>query len=369
MRAIGFLAGVGSLLREAQDAGCKVVGNVESRSPYHTGRALSWDLNFPKVPLLKPSSLDVQSKDYVSSPLGWEDLDIAVGHPPCGSASTLGNSSAFAFGRTEVNRVQYHAKRAKDQGLLPLFVSLVNNYAPRSFALDNLPKILRTSAPETWWRQALPKYHLTFVTMFNWDYGTPQRRERLWVIGVRKPGKPFLLKPIKKRPRGSPVTALDAFGELSWEPWLDFPATGHVHCPPGSMLTGDYRTTVPGLNCERVIQLATGFMSIPPECAWPYTTRRGTLGVKIGRRRIAHDRRSAVLTGLPTMHHPYTGWPLTARERARLMDWPDDFHLGSTSTEWNRYSLMRLILFTGKAVPSAFPRYLIPQLLDHIGAK
>jgi hypothetical protein len=53
MRVVGFMAGVGSLLREAQDAGLDVAGNIEPRSAYHTGRHLSWDLNFPETPLHK----------------------------------------------------------------------------------------------------------------------------------------------------------------------------------------------------------------------------------------------------------------------------------------------------------------------------
>lgn len=82
--------------------------------------------------------------------------------------------------------------------------------------------------------------------------------------------------------------------------------------------------------------------------------------------RVRVDNRSKVLTGLPSIHHPWTGWPLTPRERARLMDWPDDFMLGSETTNYDRRTLMRLTLFTGKAVPSAFPRYLIPQIIKHL---
>lgn len=133
------------------------------------------------------------------------------------------------------------------------------------------------------------------------------------------------------------------------------------------MLTGDYRTTRDdGLSVSMASQLALGFLSIPPNKAWPYRTARGRIAVKIGRSRLPIDEKSRTITGLPSIHHPITGWPLTARERARLMDWPDDFHLGNEETVYNRYALMRLTLFTGKAVPSAFPRYLLPQVLEHL---
>jgi site-specific DNA-cytosine methylase len=103
------------------------------------------------------------------------------------------------------------------RALLPDFIEAVNLFKPRSFALDNLPKILGTSAPKEWWQAQLPKYHLTFIVMLNWDYGTPQRRERLWVVGIRKPGKPFVFTPPRTRLAG-PTTALEAFEGLGWEP-------------------------------------------------------------------------------------------------------------------------------------------------------
>jgi site-specific DNA-cytosine methylase len=337
-----------------------LLGNLETRGVYHSARDLSWDKNFPHIPLLRDPNEAFRF-------WGAEEIDLAIGHPPCGSHSLLGNSSAYSYGRfsNAAEREAWHGRRRADQGLLPLFVNQVNALRPLSFALDNLPKILKTSAPPEWWQKNLPKYHLTYITMRNWDYGTPQLRERLWVVGIRKPGKKFLFKAPRSRLDG-PTTALSALRGLDWEPWKNSPAIGHVHVAPDNRLTGDYRTTIKGLDVTCAAQLALGFLSIAPERAWPYRTTRGTLAVKIGRMRIRYDNRSKVLTGLPSVHHPYTGWPLTPRERARLMDWPDDFILGDAGTDYDRRTLMRLTLYTGKAVPSAFPRYLIPQIIRHL---
>lgn len=355
MRCLGLLAGVGSLLWEAKEAGCEIIGNIETRTPYRTGRHLSWDLNFPGTPLFTSNT----GAPILSRP------DIIIGHPPCGSHSQLGNSGQPAHKTTEERRAM-QAVRHQRVGLLPYFVEQVNALKPRCFALDNLPKILQTVTPVEWWRAVLPKYSLTFVTMLNWDYGTPQLRKRLWVIGMRRPMPSFDFKPIRRRPKDSPSTALEAFSGLSWRPWKDDPSIGHVHISPELMLTGDYRTTDPSLHVEHATQLALGFLSIPPNKAWPYLTRFGRLAVKIGRSRLPFNEKSRTITGLPSVHHPYTGWPLTGRERARLMDWPDTFALGHADTTYDRTALMRLTLLTGKAVPSAFPRYLIPQLMAHL---
>lgn len=358
MRALGVLAGVGSLLRECADAGFEVVGNLETRTPYVTGRSLSWDLNFPGVPLVRTTS--------DGSFLNWMRPDLIIGHPPCGSHSQLGNSGQPADLTLEERRIR-QARRHSRVGLLPFFCEAVAHYKPRMFILDNLPKILTSVAPREWWHEVLPKYHFEFIIMKNWDYGTPQLRQRLWVVGTRRSLPAFHFRPIKRRPKHAPTTALAAMDGLSWSPWKDLPSIGHVHVPPSSMLTGDYRTTRPdGLSVTMAQQLALGFLSLPPNKAWPYRTARGRIAVKIGRSRLPIDEKSRTITGLPSIHHPITGWPLTARERARLMDWPDDFHLGNEETVYDRYALMRLTLFTGKAVPSAFPRYLLPQVLEHL---
>jgi site-specific DNA-cytosine methylase len=353
MYCLGLLAGVGSLLREAQDVGFTIVGNLETRTPYHTGRHLCWDLNFPNVPLVRHGRFK-------------REIDLAIGHPPCGSHSQLGNSGQPAHKTTEERRRMQAIRHAR-VGLLPFFVEEVNRLQPRMFALDNLPKILSTVAPVEWWETALPRYRLTFIEMLNWKFGTPQLRKRLWVVGARRPMKRFEFRfpnLIGRLP--GPETALAAFEGLPWEPWKDDPVLGHVHVPPHLMLTGDYRTTVPGLSVTRASQLALGFLSIPPDKAWPYLTRFGRLAVKIGRQRLRFDGRSRTITGLPSIHHPITGWPLTARERARLMDWPDDFHLGGADATYDRFTLMRLTLLTGKAVPSGFPRWLLPQIAEHL---
>lgn len=358
MRCVGVLAGVGSLLREAKDAGFTIDANIETRRVYTIdwARALSWDQNFPGVPLLSTTDLDDQTPPRP---------DLLIGHPPCGSHSQLGNSGQPAHKTTEERRAM-QAVRHMRVGLLPFFVETVNMLKPRMFALDNLPKILNTITPKEWWTTVLPKYRLTFIVMLNWDYGTPQLRKRLWVVGTRRSMPAFVFKPPRKRLAG-PLTALEAFDGLPWEPWKNDAALGHVHVAPDDRLTGDYRTTIPDFNVTCAAQLSLGFLSIPPDKAWPYTTRFGRLASKIGRSKLRWDGRSRTITGLPSVHHPITGWPLTPRERARLMDWPDDFHLGDIGIDGHsRKELMRLTLLTGKAVPSGFPRYLLPQLADHL---
>jgi site-specific DNA-cytosine methylase len=256
--------------------------------------------------------------------------------------------------------------RGKRMGLLPQFVEHVRLLKPKCFALDNLPKILKTVATPEWWQAALPEYRMTFIIMKNWDYGTPQIRQRLWIIGMRRPYPRFRFTEPRTRLQG-PKTAWDAVKDLPWEPWIDDVNLAHVHLPPDGKPFGSYPTlSQPPEYVDDNVRLAHGYLSLPPMACWPYRTRTtDRITKKLGRVRLKIDAHSRVISG-GTLQHPITGWTMTARERARLMDWPDDFWLGDTSTMYDRSYQARLTLFTGKAVPSRFPRYLIPQLMKHL---
>jgi len=359
VRAVGILAGIGTLLREAQDAGMQVIGNIETRAPYRTIPDV-WNLNFPNAPCIY--KLDEGRTIEVHLEHNFYEADLALGHPPCGAHSILG--VAHSLDKDPAERAFLAARRASRVGLLPLFAGLVNTYRPRAFALDNLPKILQRVATPAWWESTLPKYHLTYITMVNWDYGTPQRRERLWVVGIRKPGKKFELKVPKHRLSG-PATVWEAISDLPMVE--DLPSLAHVHAALDDLPSGSYPTTDdPPAYIRTQGELAARYLALHPMACWPYRTRTThRLTKKLGRVRLLLDGKSRVISG-GTLQHPLTGMVLTARERARLMDWPDDFHLWNGQRIFNRAYHARLQLFTGKAVPSRFPRYLIPQILRHL---
>lgn len=351
-RAVGFLCGAGSLLHEARALGYDVVGNVDTRSYFKDGKV--WRLNFDAPFSPEPSKLHDE----------WRNADLAIGHPPCGSHSILGQTRV-ARDRPDLDRKNFHARRAKNAGLLPLFAQLVNEYRPKVFALDNLPKIMTTIAPPQWWERSLPGYKLTYLTIVNWDYGSPQTRERLWVIGTRAK-RPFVFEPIGRRPARSPESAWDAIDDLPWEPWRDVPALAHVHLKPGDRPLDSYWLRH-GKRYEITLQsdaAAAGFLSLPPGYNWPYVSKRGLDNRKPGKHRMGFERASVF--GAKDVYHPITGWPLTPRERARVMGWPDDFQLWDVERwGWSTGIYRRLIVVTGKAVPSHFPKYLLPQLRAH----
>jgi site-specific DNA-cytosine methylase len=357
MNVVGLLAGVGTLLHEARSAGFNVVGNIEARASFLTIPDV-WHANFPGRPLIRP----IASASEISN--DWYEPDLVLGHPPCGAHSILG--VAHSLDMDPDRRRQLAERRSKRVGLLPMFAEYVNRLQPKIFALDNLPKILKTVAPSAWWEQAMPDYRFTYIIIKNWDYGTPQIRERLWVVGTRRPLRRFTFTPPRTRLEG-PRTAWRAIRDLPWEPWVDLPDLAHVHAAPLDKPSGSYPTLdQPPRYTQSQAELALRYLALPPMYCWPYRTRTtDRITKKLGRVRLRFDGHSRVISG-GTLQHPLTGWVLTARERARIMDWPDEFVLWNGTRRFDRTYQNRLQLFTGKAVPSRFPRYLIPQLIKHL---
>lgn len=348
MRAIGLYAGIGTMLHEARSLGFDIVGNVDPRPRKHYPlEPWLWEANFAGVPLY--ASLDAARADD-----DLKRVDLALGHPPCGAHSALG--------RTAGADPSERARRGTEA--LATFTRLVRITKPTMFAMENLPKILATVAPEVWWREELRRYRLTFVTIVNWDYGCVQRRERLWIIGARRGVvSRFRFRPIKRRPEGAPTGVLAALGGLPSDPSSDVPDLAHVHDRPDDRPFDCYR--VGRRKLETVRDVARRFRALPPNQAWRYLTADGREVRKAGHVRLPRTGATRVMSGGPTLMHPVTGWPLTPRERARLMGWPDDFKLtdGRAVDRTLRY---KLAFLTGRGVPSDFLRYLLPQLRHHL---
>ena len=361
MRVVGFLAGVGSLLRAAQDEGWEVVGNVDPRPPFAGAMSWLWDVNFPGLPYLR-------SRDELGE--SWYDADLAIGHPPCGSHSNLGDTYSMDMDAEERDEARH--RRREDLGLLPEFCRLVQRFRPKIFAFDNLWKIVDPDdgvTPPKWWLRQLPNYQLSFWHIVNWDYGCVQRRDRLWLIGTHQDVPWFRFQPIQRRPKRAPVNVMQALDGLPIDPTEDVPEIGHVHLSPDAKLWDAYWTTDdPPERLYTVAEVAEGFMNYREGSNWLYRSQSGRLIKKPGHARLHSQRPCRVLTRTPSLFHPKTGWPLTPRERARLMGWPDDFKL-TDGREIDRSLMYKLAEVTGKAVPSEFPRYLIRQIGEHLARR
>lgn len=161
-------------------AGYRNVGCVELESS--ACEVLRANSNWPVY------EADVRSVNFKSilktAGLKISELDLLVGGPPCQSYSKS------SFWVSDLKR-GYLDKRGK---LLDHFMRAVEETLPKVFMIENVPGFISESnggiaIVERWVKKINShskfNYRISFKVLNSADYGVPQRRERVFVIGSR----------------------------------------------------------------------------------------------------------------------------------------------------------------------------------------
>lgn len=111
-------------------------------------------------------------------------VDLVIGGPPCQSFSASGRRAGGAPGRLD------------DRGtLFEAYCGIIDAIQPKAFVFENVRGILGTNQGEDWRAivQAFEKigYRLSYRILDALDYGAPQQRERMVMVG-HKLGQEFL---------------------------------------------------------------------------------------------------------------------------------------------------------------------------------
>lgn len=190
--AISFFAGAGGLDMGLVQAGFDIKLAVELESLY-VETLLS---NHDNLNAIQGDIMDFnKEKVYEKANLGLDDeIDLMVGGSPCQSFSTAGKRQAF--------------DSSGGQAMLQ-FIDLINEIQPKAFLLENVKGLLSASlkhrpidkrgkdaAPleEAEERGSALKhvlerikgYHVKYQLLNSADYGVPQKRERVFLVGIRK---------------------------------------------------------------------------------------------------------------------------------------------------------------------------------------
>jgi DNA (cytosine-5)-methyltransferase 1 len=166
-----------------------------------------------------------------------EEIDLVVGGPPCQSFSASGRRAGGAAGRLD------------DRGnLFEKYCEIIDFLKPKAFLFENVRGILATNKGKDW--QAIISkfesigYRLSYRILDAADFGIPQHRERIFLVG-RRDGKDFLFpRPAfgpdspNARKHVSPKTAFDGLVVGNDEaPSLKFEGGKYSHLlpevPPG----------------------------------------------------------------------------------------------------------------------------------------
>lgn len=314
--AISLFSGAGGLDLGVEHAGYHVAAAVETDHD----AADTMEKNFPGLvsPVIRQSILDVSTREIVRAAglKGRERPDLLVGGPPC----TPFSKSGFWL----------EWKRAgldPDASLLQAYTRVLAEARPSAFILENVYALTynnKASRPafERLLREIGEAGYVCQWSVLNAaDYGVPQLRPRLFIVGV---------------PKGRPAPQLpDPTHHGRWERRSTGQSTGLPHVTAGEALAGLVTSPEP----EEVVrgQWAQLLPEIPPGENYLHYTAERDHPQPIFRWRsrywsfllkLSPERPSPTIQAQPGPNVGPFHWDnrrLRVPELKRLFGFPDDF--------------------------------------------
>lgn len=273
-------------------------------------------------------------------------VDVVVGGPPCQGFSPL-NMKGVGLDRRSLWREYLRA---------------LEEARPEAFLMENVPQLLRSAEYDAFERAASALgFAITAEVVNSADYGVPQTRKRAVVIGSRH-GVPSLPPPTHfapgTGPEGAPRwrTLKDALKGLPRRPneraW-------HSARNPRPTSIERYET-IPREG-EGRFELAARRPDITPDCWLRKKTGSTDVFGRLWWDRPAFTIRTEFYKPEKGRYlHPSEHRPITVREAARCMSFPDDFRL---PTDQSMTAIAKQI---GNAVPPLLAQRLAEALARHI---
>ena len=277
--------------------------------------------NLPHAKACKDDALELTSEKLCGL-AGTSTIDLVAAGPPCQSFSVLGRRGALADPR----------------GMLALkYFDLIAEIKPKAFLFENVPGLLSTNQGEDWrtlvaYARKATGYYFHSVRLNAVDFGIPQFRERVILVGLRQ-DVTFEFPTMPTGPCADGIIAALEGREGIPSSWALESVTGlpnHNIRPHGPRVAERYRKIAPG-DRDRT----------------DHTDR------------IDPDRPSGTVLvgsggggGRPHIH-PSQPRVITVREAARLQSFPDWYEFCGTNTAQYRQ--------VGNAVP--------PLLAYEVGKK
>lgn len=300
MRAIDLFAGWGGFTAGATEAGAEVVW-----------AANHWPLAVQTHAANHPETVhvcqDLRQADWTQLPA----YELLLASPACQGHSTASQPK---------RRLYHDAMRATAWAV----VDCAEVTRPKALVVENVPAFLRWQLFPLW-RQALELlgYQLRVQVLRASYFGVPQRRDRLFVVGMRDRTPPEIVAPNTTEPAFGPCIEWDAPG---WRPIAD--------CR--------------GAEARQRIEVAR--RNHGPRCLSQHVTGHPGVPLHEPIRTLTTKDQWVVIDG-----EQYR--PLNVREMARGMGFPERFRVPAGAT---RLDQMRGF---GNAVPPPVARSVVGQVM------
>ncbi|SDE13393.1 DNA cytosine methyltransferase [Aquimonas voraii] len=199
MYSIDLFAGAGGLSQGLRMAGFECLWANE----FDKYAAETFSENFPAAVVDSTDIREISPADVRQSlGIGVGELAVVVGGPPCQGFSTYGKRDEFD------PRNQLYRN----------FFSFIDEFRPHCFVMENVVGMLSMNNGEVIADVLRIASSLGYdVNVHNVraeNFGVPQRRRRVFVIGSLKGGAPSFIEPQYEEPSTSTSRVLDLFGQV-----------------------------------------------------------------------------------------------------------------------------------------------------------
>ena len=355
-RCFSLFAGAGGCSFGFKQAGFRVAYAVD----IDHASCMTYRHNFPNTVVDTCDIADIDwQKVLTDQDLAPGELEMLIGGPPCQGFSSAGK-------RLHNDPRNY---------LLDSYVKALSVLQPKWFMMENVEGLLTLDNGKHLFRtvEAFTNigYTLRLEKVYAHEYGVPQRRKRVIIIGNRL-GANFSFPPPTTTVRGKIFrnganNFSDALHDLPAAYALSCPKKAKTHKPQGHFFLPPQGTN---MNRIRHLQPGQSMRDLPPSLQHDSFQRRalrrvmdGTPsekrgGAPSGLKRLISTEPSLTITSASTREfiHPIENRCLTIRECARLQTFPDNFEFYGSAAEQ--------IKQIGNAVPPLLARIFAEHILD-----
>lgn len=341
-KVIDLFSGAGGMSSGFEMSGFKISASIELMKKY----AKTHEINFPHCKSISGDIREISPLDFErQTGVTAKDSIIMIGGPPCQTFSSIGQSKIQSISKEDI-------KKDPRNYLFKNYFEYVEHYNPDVFILENVPN-LRTKYKGEIFNKILDiceslGYETTWSVLDASDYGVPQKRKRLFIVGTKIKGKHFVFpSPTHKE---KPTTVYDAISDL---PEIfdgiragDLPYSKTANITNYQKLMRQGKTVVGNNVCrmsndraKRVFaEMKPGdkYMDLAPEVRKILPFREDIFHDRL--KKLDYDKPSWTILAHIGMDgyryiHPSEIRTLSVREAARIQSFPDSFEFNGNMRE------------------------------------
>ena len=357
LTSIDLFSGCGGLTKGFAMAGVRSI----FASDIDENAAKTFCRNFPDTPFLCKSITEIE-KNEVDELLAGKVPDIIVGGPPC---------QGFSLANKRRNKIKDDPRNKLFYG----FVKFINWYSPKAFVMENVKGLLSMqngevikTIVEEFSNAGECGYNVAYKVLKASDYGVPQNRERVILIGYRKD---LNISPLHPEPyeQDHLITVDEAISDL---PQIEAGQGTEVQSYPQEpqneyqrLMRANSQYVLNHVAMKHTPRLIARFQAIKPGQdlldVWEThgALKRGapneksTVKFHQNNQRLYGDQPAPTIAASfqSNFIHPHLNRNFTAREGARLQSFPDDFVFEGMRTKMSWEKGLSQYQQIGNAVP------------------